>query len=514
MYGAPLDRAPRPLQRFLRLVTPDTMGARLVLTGAVLAIATAAATAAIEAWLASPQATAWTGLAALLPVAAAILIGIGLGAWLARIIRGPVLRMVDHVKTQGYLAAEGVPYPGDDLADDRSLPIEFRELGAVVEDLLRHLNARQAELKNAIREAEYAEETLGVVVTESMEAKLVLQDGRIIVANPAAASTLGLPVSQLQDLTASEAMHGIEIRDEQGTRYDATGLLERALGEPVVVSMTEPGRPERWYSVQAVRHQGDLHNRILLTAREVTEERRLASIRAEVVSLVSHDLRSPLTVVIGYLDLLSRPMSPEDHARALDAARRNAARMADLLEDLLSATRAEELLAASELVPTPLRLLAEDVVGSLAPTHSERELLLDADCDPVVLGEERRLRQVLVNLVTNAYKYSPDPDPITVRVRCDESDAYLEVIDHGPGIPAEDRDHAFERFARLENGAGRPGVGLGLYIVNIIAHNHGGSARVEETPGGGATFVVQLPLAGMMVDDEIVLRESTGAPEK
>jgi signal transduction histidine kinase len=493
--------------RYLRLLVPDTMGARLVLTGAFLAIAAAAATVGIEAWLSSPQASGWTGALALLPVAAAILIGIVLGAWLTRVIRKPVLRMVDHVKTQGYLAAEGVPYPGEDLADDRTLPIELRELGAVVEDLLRHLNARQAELKHAIREAEYAEETLGVVVTESAEAKIVLQDGRIVIANPASASALGLPVSQLTDLTITEAMHGIEIRDEQGARYDATGLLERALEEPITVSMTEPGRPERWYVVEAIRHAGDLHNRILFTAREVTEERRLASIRAEVVSLVSHDLRSPLTVVIGYLDLLSRPMSDEDRSRALDAARRNAARMADLLEDLLSATRAEELLAASTLVPTQLQSLAEEVVSSLAPTHSERRLLLEAECSPVVLGEEKRLRQVLVNLVTNAYKYSPDPDPIVVRILCDEDNAYMEVIDHGPGIPEEDREHAFERFARLENGADRPGVGLGLYIVNIIAHNHGGSARVEETPGGGATFVVQLPLAGAVVDGEIVLRE-------
>ena len=502
-----MDRAPGPFSRYLRLITPDTMGARLILTGAFLAIVTAGATVGIEVWLSSPQASGWTGVAALLPVVAAILIGIGLGAWLTRVIRQPVLRMVDHVKTQGYLAAEGVPYPGDDLADDRTLPIEFRELGAVVEDLLRHLNARQAELKRAIREAEYAEETLGVVVTESSEAKIVLQDGRIVIANPAAASTLGLPVSQLTDLTASEAMHGIEIRDEQGARYDATRLLERALTEPITVSMTEPGRPERWYIVEAIRHADDLHNRILFTAREVTEERRLASIRAEVVSLVSHDLRSPLTVVIGYLDLLSRPMPQEDFKRALEAARRNAARMADLLEDLLSATRAEELLAASELVPTPLCALAEEVVASLAPTHNERELLLESDCDPVVLGEEKRLREVLVNLVTNAYKYSPDTEPIVVRVRCDDDNAYLEVVDHGPGIPEDDREHVFERFARLESGSTRPGVGLGLYIVNIIAHNHGGSARVEETPGGGATFVVQLPLAGAMVDGEIVLRE-------
>jgi len=498
-----VDRAPGPLSRILRRLTPDTMGARLVLTGGVLSMTVAAVTVVIDKWLeARPD---FVDVMSLLPVAAAVCMGVALGAWLAGVIRRPVLRMVDHVKTQGYLAAEGVPYPGDDMGDDPTLPIEFRELGAVVEDLLRHLNARQAELKNAIREAQYAKDTLGVVVSESSEAKLVLQDGRIVIANPAAAQTLGLPVSQLTDLTSSEAMAGIEIRDEEGTRYDATGLLERALSEPITVSMTEPGRAERWYIVEAIRHADDLHNRILLTARDVTEERRLASIRAEIISLISHDLRSPLTVVIGYLDLLTQPMTDEQRIKAIESARRNAARMADLLEDLLSATRAQELLAPSELVPTALRTLADEVVGSLAPTHSERELVLEADCDPVVLGEEKRLRQVLVNLVTNAYKYSPATHPIVVSVHCDDASAYLKIIDHGPGIPEDEREHVFERFARLENGIGRPGVGLGLYIVSIIAHNHGGEASVEETPGGGATFVVKLPLAGQVVDGEIDL---------
>jgi signal transduction histidine kinase len=433
---------------------------------------------------------------ALLSGLIAVAIGAGLGVLLTGVMRRPVLRMVEHVKTQGFLAAEGVPYSADELARDSTLPIEFRELGTVMEDLLRHLNARQAELQRAIREAEYAEESLSVVVSESPEVKIVLENGRIIVANPAAASAFGLPVSQLIDLTASEAMRGVEIKDEVGGRYDAAALIERALEEPVTVSITEPGRLEHWYLAQAVVHSGNMHDRILFTARDVTEERRLALIRAEIVSIVGHDLRSPLTVVIGYLDLLTRPMTDEQRQSAVETARRNAGRMADLLEDLLTATRAEELLAPSELVPTRLVDLAEEVVGSMAPTHAERGLLLEASCDPVVLGEEKRLRQLLVNLVTNAYKYSPESDPVLVRVRCDDTDAFLEVVDHGPGIPEDDRTHVFERFARLANTAGRPGLGLGLYIVSIIAHNHGGEAHVEETPGGGATFAVRLPLAG------------------
>jgi signal transduction histidine kinase len=449
-------------------------------------------------------------VSALLSASAAIVIGAILGGWLIRVMRRPVLRMVSHVRAQGRLVEQGASYSADELARDATLPVEFRELGAVMEDLLRHLNARQEALESAMHEAEYAEESLGVVVSESPEVKVVLQDGRIIIANPAAASAFGLPASHLMDLTASEAMHGLEIRDEDGMRYDATSLIRRALSDPMTVSITEPGRLEHWYVVQAVLHADDSHDRVLFTARDVTEERRLALIRAEIISIVGHDLRSPLTSVIGFLDLLTLPLSEEQRQGAIKTARREAGRMTDLLEDLLTATRAEELLATTELVPTRLADLAAEVVASMGPTHAERELLLETTCEPVVLGEDRRLRQLLVNLVTNAYKYSPDTDPVLVRIRCDEEGAYLEVVDHGPGIPEDDRTHVFERFARLANTSARPGLGLGLYIVSIVAHNHGGDAHVEETPGGGATFVVRLPLTGHVVDGEVVLDAARG----
>jgi signal transduction histidine kinase len=442
---------------------------------------------------------------AVLGAAAAALIGLGLGLWLAGIMRRPIGRMIRQMRRRAEAAAKGdagADVPG---VTDPVLPVEFQELAAVIEDLIRGLDVGRADLLKATRVAESAEEILGVVVNESREAKIVLQDDRVVVANPAAAEAVGALLADLIGHTATSALSGVTILGEDGVELTGADLVACAMEARTTVAMVLPDGSQRWYAVDAVSHIDDRRERVLLTARDVTEERRIATIRTEIISLVGHDLRSPLTVVIGYLDLMTRPMTEEERARAIGAARRNAARMADLLEDLLSATRAEELLAPSDLVPTSLSALAEEVVASLGPTHSDRPLLLEQQCDPIVLGEEKRLRQVLVNLVTNAYKYTPDPEPILVRIRCDEKSAYLEVVDHGPGIPAEDRDHVFERFARLNTGERRPGAGLGLYIVNIIARNHGGSAHVEETPGGGATFVITLPLVGTMVDGEFVL---------
>jgi signal transduction histidine kinase len=437
----------------------------------------------------------------------AIVIGVSLGLVLSRIIRRPVERLVDHVKTQGYLAVEGAPFTADSTLDDPTLPTEFRELGAVVEDLLRHLSTRQSDLKDAIAKAEYAEESLGIVVSESREAKLVLQDGRIVVANPAAQVALGMPQAALTERTLSEAMSDMTVTDDSDVELDPFTLLEHALERSTTVRLARPEQTPRWYVFQAARHADDLHNRILITAQDVTEERRLGQIRSEIVSIISHDLRSPLAVVIGYLDLLRKPLPDEEREKAIVSAKRNAGRMADLLEDLLSATRAEELLAPSALTPIGLAELAEEVVSSIAPTHSERELLVESACRPVVRGDEKRLRQVLVNLVTNAFKYAPDDKPITVRVTCTGGGAQLRVEDHGPGVAAEDQQRIFDRYTRLDGASGRPGVGLGLYIVRVIAENHGGSVRVESTDGGGATFVVELPCAGAVVDGETVLGE-------
>jgi signal transduction histidine kinase len=430
----------------------------------------------------------------------AIVIGVSLGLLLTRTVRHPVARLVDHVKTQGYLAVEGAPFTADSTLDDPTLPTEFRELGAVVEDLLRHLSTRQSDLKAAIAKAEYAEESLGIVVSESREAKIVLQDGRIVVVNPAAQVALGMPPGLLMERTLSEALTDTTMVDDIDVELDPVTLLERALEQSTTARLSRQGQAPRWYVFQAVRHADDLHNRILITAQDVTEERRLQQIRSEIVSIISHDLRSPLAVVIGYLDLLRKPLPDEEREKAIVSAKRNAGRMADLLEDLLSATRAEELLAPSALMPIALAELADDVVSSIAPTHSERELSVDAQCRPMVRGDEKRLRQVLVNLITNAFKYAPDDRPVTVRITCVGESTRLMVVDHGPGVPDEDRDRIFDRYTRLDGASGRPGIGLGLYIVRVISENHGGSVRVEDTEGGGATFVVELPCTGGVVD--------------
>jgi signal transduction histidine kinase len=440
-------------------------------------------------------------LATVLAGLVALCAGVLLGLVITSAVRKPVERMVDHVKSEGYRALDEAEYASDGVMQDPSLPIEFVELGAVVDELLGQLATRQAELRSAISAAEDAEEALAVVVDESLEAKILFEASRVRLANPAAALALGPSPEALAGQSLAEIFRGVLIRDEDGSRLDPAAVLERAFERPVTVILERADMVQRFYVLVATRLHDSPIERILLTARDVTEEMRLQRIRSEILELVSHDLRTPLSVVVGYLDLLRRPLSDCERTRAIDAAKRDTGRMADLLEDLLSATRAEELLAPAALLPVSLADVAEEVVASLAATHVSREILVDVRERAVVLGDERRLRQALVNLVTNAFKYSPTDSPVTVRLETDADRVLLSVVDHGPGVPDSERDHVFERFARLERTAKeRPGVGLGLYIVRTIAENHGGSARVTATPGGGATFVIDLPAAGPGAD--------------
>jgi signal transduction histidine kinase len=212
--------------------------------------------------------------------------------------------------------------------------------------------------------------------------------------------------------------------------------------------------------------------------------------------MISHDLRSPLTVIVGYLDMLSTELPEPTREKAITSARSSAVRMESMLDDLLSATRAEELFAPKVLLPVPLCDLADDIAVSMRATTPDHTIVVVCRKEQVALGEEKRLRQALVNVVANAIKYSPADTTITIAVEGgrDSSRAAVVVEDEGPGIPDDQKRTVFDRFTRVEGATlGKPGLGLGLYIVKVIAEGHGGRAYVEDGPVGGARFVMEIP---------------------
>jgi two-component system, OmpR family, sensor kinase len=227
-------------------------------------------------------------------------------------------------------------------------------------------------------------------------------------------------------------------------------------------------------------------------AREASE-RKLRRFVAD----ASHELRTPLAAVRAYAELFGRGAAsrPQDLARSMAGITREAERMSLLVEDLLLLARLDE---GRPLAQEPLDLadVVEEAVDAARVVDPDRPLDVSVEPAPVV-GDRDRLRQLVDNLFSNVRAHTPAETHVGVALRRVDGRAELTVSDAGPGLDEEAAAHVFERFYRVDGSRTRAsgGVGLGLAIVAAVAQAHGGTAAARATPGGGATFVVSVPLA-------------------
>ncbi|HSJ28590.1 MAG TPA: ATP-binding protein [Acidimicrobiia bacterium] len=231
-------------------------------------------------------------------------------------------------------------------------------------------------------------------------------------------------------------------------------------------------------------------------AEELTQRlREVAEMKTDFVSVVSHELRTPLTSIRGALDTLVRPGLIEENtvvSELIGSARRQSTRLERLIDDLLVASRLDRGTMRSTLRPVSI----VDVVDEVVPLVAYDRIRVDVDPDDVIAADPDQFTQVVRNLVENAVKYGGGSD-IDVSVVREHGGLTLVVADHGPGIPAEDRDRVFDRFVQLQRPDRRSqeGSGLGLAIVKALVDAMGGRIVVGETPGGGATFRVSFRAA-------------------
>ena len=230
----------------------------------------------------------------------------------------------------------------------------------------------------------------------------------------------------------------------------------------------------------------------------VEELRRLSALRADFVSLVSHELRSPMAAVIGSATTLRarwRELSPEQRESFLGLIEHETKRLADLVGDVLDTSRIESGsfsysfsdVDVGELVRESAAL-AESGQDEVAVRSQVNEPL------PLVRADRERLRQVLTNLVDNAVKYSPAGADVDVHAFAEDGRIRVEVRDRGPGVAPEHQSLIFEKFGRVAGEHTKPGTGLGLFIARSIAQAHGGSLEVSAAPRAGAIFALVLPV--------------------
>ncbi|OGO28059.1 MAG: hypothetical protein A2Z16_04175 [Chloroflexi bacterium RBG_16_54_18] len=233
--------------------------------------------------------------------------------------------------------------------------------------------------------------------------------------------------------------------------------------------------------------------------QDITHLKELDRIKSEFVNTVSHDLRSPLTAILGYIELIERvgPVNEQqlEFIRRVELSVQN---ITALINDLLDLGRIEAGFdARKEIVPLPA--LVDLTVDSLLPRFEDNAQLLVVDIPqnlPAVLGNPIRLRQMLVNLITNALKYTQAGGEIRVSAQAEGGQVILQVSDDGLGIPLAEQPYIFDKFYRASNVAREvSGTGLGLAIVKSIVDNHQGRIWVKSSPGKGTMFTVVLPAA-------------------
>jgi len=234
--------------------------------------------------------------------------------------------------------------------------------------------------------------------------------------------------------------------------------------------------------------------------KTVEELRRLSALRADFVSLVSHELRTPMAAVIGSARTLQqrwRELTPEQRESFLELISGETNRLATLIGDVLDTSRIEAGTFSFRFGDVDLGELVRDSVATAELATDEVSVRAEVrDPLPRVRGDAERLRQVLMNLIDNAIKYSPAGDAINVRAYAEDGHVRIAVSDNGPGVAREDQRLIFEKFGRVTSGNTRPGTGLGLFIARSIAEAHGGTLDVHSVPQHGATFTLQLPGPG------------------
>ena len=310
--------------------------------------------------------------------------------------------------------------------------------------------------------------------------------GAVSFWNPAAARITGVPAEQALGRNVDEVFAGWERLAERSAADERDA--------PVAVPVEVGGR-ELWLSISgAVYAEGTVY-----AFRDLTDERRLESLRRDFVSTASHELRTPLTAMYGAArTLLDRELPPETRERLLSMVVNEGERLTRIVDDLLLANRLDVGGVALEIEPTDAGALARELVelaGERAPDTIT--LRVEADAAAPVLADAGRLRQVLANLLDNAIKYSPDGGEIVVTVTSEATTVRFIVADRGLGIPDGERRHIFEKFYRLDPSLTRGvgGTGLGLYISRELVRQMNGRIWVEPREGGGSVFSVELRAA-------------------
>jgi two-component system, OmpR family, phosphate regulon sensor histidine kinase PhoR len=364
---------------------------------------------------------------------------------------------------------------------------ELEELGAA-------LDLTASRLEETISQLEAGKARLATLLENLSEGVVVIAGDRTLrMMNREAAIILGTADAPVEGRPVAEAIRHPEVLAFIDSRRKGENPAPR---EAFIPSRT--GDRTVRLAGTTVRYDASPGTDLLLTLRDITEEKRLARVKSDFVSNASHELRTPLTNIRGYLEAMEDALkegAPIDPS-FLSIASANALRMDRLIEDLLELSRAESGQSPLEIEEIPLPVFLDRVAAlhRQAAEHVGKTMVVHGE-HVTLRADVRKLTLAMSNLLDNAIKYGKEGGRITLAGRAEERACLLEVADDGPGIPSEHLPRIFERFYRVDQGRSRDlgGTGLGLSIAKHIVESHRGTIRAESRLGVGTRFLIRIP---------------------
>ncbi len=331
---------------------------------------------------------------------------------------------------------------------------------------------------------------------------ILASDHTIENCNPAFARIIGIPRDEIRGHSHEEMVRWKDVKDgltleqaEAGgwpltpnAALYVEGDLKRPKGLPLPVGITY---------APLLTPDGILVN-IIATVRDITRFREADELKSTFISVVSHELKTPVALIKGYVSTLRREDATWDREivhDSLEVIEEETDRLTELIENLLDASRLQAGALAINLSDVALDALARRIAERFRTQTTQHTFSVDFPEDfPIIMGDEDRLAQVLSNLVSNSIKYSPDGGEIRIVGQVRGEQVIICVSDQGPGIAAGDIPYVFDRFFRAsDTSKTTKGAGLGLYLARAVVEAHGGRIWVDPKPGTGARICFSLP---------------------
>jgi PAS domain S-box-containing protein len=370
---------------------------------------------------------------------------------------------------------------------------------ALVDSLASQVSARHRNQQLFDETVEQRGHLADVVGSSSDGIFVVSGAGTVLSWNPAMERITGYLADEVVGRPSGDVL-----RIPGWPRADGPPPTELALGveEPQDALILRRDGSDRWirYSSSTMPERHGSGSSLVVTARDVTAELETEQMKRDFIATVSHELRTPLTPLKGLLQSLNKGLvedSPQARREYHAIMLRQTERLERLISDLLDVSRLDAGHLPMDAVPVEVDALLEREIADASQLTAVREVRFDRPEHPVwVVADPFRLGQIVTNLLSNAFKYSPEGAPVIVKLTKLGDFALISVQDRGEGIAMDDQDRVFERFYRAETGLTQTagGFGLGLFIARSLAEAMGGGLVLSSRPGEGSTFSVSLPL--------------------